>query len=183
MKILIPRLVPAICLCVFVTSAEGQISSLANKAPELTGQPISTTSFPILAINTAVGGARVVASMGNVNINDPRWVIISPVFKSSVMVLAPLSNLPNGFYGVQFHFLWVDGPPEIKLTRGSDTLPACVVQERTSFTGPEQICDTGIIAVTNNQLGVELTPLGSGNLNLTRITINTYAPPVTLKTR
>jgi len=173
--------VAALLFCTAISSTNAQ--TMSSRISAVAEQPTATVSFkPILGYGS-LNGSLLMVSLYNVSVLRPSGPVnLRSAVQADVSFVESPQPIPNGFYSVQYHFTYSSGTV-IRITRNNkDTLAECPIPADTLWT-VEKPCDSGIFEVTDGQLRLTAQAISGNDAYLQRITVNTYPPPTTLKSR
>ena len=149
--------------------------------------PTATLTVPPISNGKQFGGTFVTFLSARVNVySGEGFVMMNGPFPgmmvaSEVAAVTNSGQIANGTYSVQFVFTFAQDAPNAVIKTGDTVLAQCKLADQQNWYSPERICDSGQFEITNNRLAVSVQ-LSSGNsAGLTKIVINSYPPPLTVR--
>ena len=159
-----------------------------RSAPTATSiAPTATLTVAPISNGKQFNGTFVTFTSARVNVYSGEGpVMMSGPFpglmvQSEVAAVTNSGQIANGTYSVQFVFTHANGGANAVIDNGGTVLAQCKLTDQQNWYSPERVCDSGPFEIKNNRLATMIQLTSGNSALLTKIVINSYPPPLTVR--
>jgi len=119
--------------------------------------PLATSTFAPTSFGGTFNGSPITIGLSWVTLNSLTDPVLLGLGTGSSLALGTPQGIPNGNYSVVLTIPWSNEAATVQFTgRGGAEVATCAVQQQLSYAAgaPIQRCDTGVIPVTDGNLGL-----------------------------